>query len=251
MFNTVIYQPILQALLYLNDHTSNLGLAIVVLTILIRLVLVPVTLPSIKAAAVMRKLKPELDELKKKHGKDKAALQQEQLKLFQEHKVNPAAGCLPQIVQLIVLIGLYRVFIDFLGGDGIEGLNTAFLWFDVRHPDNTYILPLIAAGSQLVLSLMIMPAADPSSAQALAASTKTTKDDDKADDMAEMATTMQQQMMFIMPIMTGIIAVRFPSGLALYWVMSTIASVIQQYMVSGWGDLPQRMQKLPFFASKR
>ena len=115
MFNQIIQQPIEKGLVFFYHLLGdNLGLAIIAITLLIRLVLLPMTLPSLKSANKIKNLKPELDKLKKAHGDDKQALQMAQLELYKSHNINPASGCLPQIVNLAVLIGLYRVLIDFL-----------------------------------------------------------------------------------------------------------------------------------------
>jgi YidC/Oxa1 family membrane protein insertase len=237
MFNTYLYQPIFQALVFLHQTTGNLGLAIIALTLITRLILIPLTLPAMKATVKMRDLQPEINKLKAKYKDDKVKLQQAQLELFQSHRINPAAGCLPYIAQFIILIALYRVFIDFLNNGTGAITDTRFLWMNLNQPDTTYILPVVSGLTQLVLSLMILPGASPSAEQALASSTPTKKDDVKADDMAQMAQSMQQQMLFIMPIMTAFLALQFPSGLALYWVISTVFSVVQQYYISGWGGL--------------
>jgi YidC/Oxa1 family membrane protein insertase len=242
MFNTYLYQPILHALLFLNSQVGSLGLAIILLTLAIRLVLLPLTLPAMKSQAKIKDLKPELDKLKEKFAADKVGLQQAQVALYKEHKINPAAGCLPYLAQFAVLIALYRVFIDLLKGGNIA--NTSFLWFNLTEVDHLHILPIVAAATQLVMGLMIAPAADASAEKALATTTKTPKDDKKADDMADMAASMQQQMIFLMPAMTGFLAWSFPSGLGLYWVISTGFSVVQQYVVSGWGGLPSQIQKI-------
>lgn len=245
MFNTLLYQPIFSALLWLSQLTGNFGFAIIALTALIRLLLIPLTLPGMKAAVKMRALQPEIDALKKKFKKDPSGLQAAQLALFQKHQVNPAAGCLPYILQFVVLIALYRVFMDSLN-HGAADINLSFLWLNLKEPDQYYVLPILAALSQLFLSLMIMPATSTAAEKTLATSTVDKKDDAQADDMGQMAATMQSQMAFVMPIMTGIIALRFPSGLALYWVVSTLLSLIQQYFVSGPGGLsglPERLKR--------
>ena len=111
MYQTYIYQPILSTLTWLYSATgNNLGFAIIALTLLVRTVLIPFTLPQMKSAKKMAALKPELDALKKKHGSDAKLLQQKTLELYQKNQINPAAGCLPFIAQFIVLIALYQVF---------------------------------------------------------------------------------------------------------------------------------------------
>jgi YidC/Oxa1 family membrane protein insertase len=229
-----------EILLFLYQLTGSLGLAIIVLTLLIRFVLVPLTLPSLKARKKITEIQPELNKLKKKHGKNKKALQKSQLELYQKYNVNPLAGCIPQLVQLAVLIFLYRSLISFLGQDVINGsaINPSFLWWDLTTPDTKYVLPVIAGVSQFVLSLMISPGGEirdivPNKAK----SKKVQQENKKEEDMAGMAASMQQQMLFLMPIMTVFIAARFPSGLTVYWVVTTLFSIGQQYVVSGLGGL--------------
>jgi len=189
-------------------------------------------MPSLKSAQTIRSLKPELDRLKKRFKDDKMGLQKAQLELYQKHGVNPAAGCLPNILQLIVLIALYRVFMDSLQ-NGAANINTSFLWLDLAKPDPKYILPALAGIIQLALSQMLSPAIEHHKE-------KTKK---KTEDVQDMAETMQQQMLLIMPVMTVLIALRFPSGLALYWVITTLFSLVQQYYVSGWGGLEKYLVK--------
>ena len=243
MFNRFLYQPILTGLTFLTQLLGNLGLAIIALTLIIRLVLLPLTLPALKSSTKMRELKPELDELKRKYKDDKVGLQQAQMELFKKNKINPAAGCLPYIVQFIILIALYRVFIDFLQ-PGNTPVDTQFLWFDLTAPDPYYLLPFIAAFSQLILGLMMMPGADTSAEKTLALQTKTKKDDKKAEDMTDMAQSMQQQMIFVMPAITFFFALRFPAGVTVYWITTTLFSIVQQYYVSGWGGLTKYTGKL-------
>ena len=229
IFNVLLYQPLFQSLLFLTKILGgSLGLSIIALTLLLRFVLIPLTIPSLKSAQKIKDLKPELDKLKAKYGADKKQLQLEQLKLYQQHGVNPAAGCLPTLIQFAVLIAMYQVLMDFITKNGnLSNINLQFFWFNVSQPDPIYILPLLTGISQLVLSLMLTPAIEHHP--------ETTKQ--KTEDVQDMAETMQQQMLFIMPVMTAVLALRFPAGLALYWLITTIFSTIQQYFVSGWGGL--------------
>jgi YidC/Oxa1 family membrane protein insertase len=231
LYSNLIYQPILSTLLWLYQVTgSNLGLAIILLTLLVRVILIPFTLPQLKSAKKMAELKPELDALKKKHGHDAKLFQQKQLEFYKTHNVNPAAGCLPFIAQFIVLIALYQVFMKTLGGNGMGEVNSLFLFWDLKSKDSTFVLPVLAGLLQFIMSLTILPAVENEPEKRPG-----TKEDKK--DVAEMATTMQQQMVFMMPIMTIIFSLQFPSGLALYWVITTAFSLVQQLMVSGPGAL--------------
>ncbi len=243
MFKTILIDPLNYLLTTLAPLVGGYGGAIILLTLAIRALLIPLTLPSMKMAAKIRELQPEIDKLKSQYGQDKVGLQQAQLKLFQEHNLNPAGGCLPNILQFIILIALYQVFNGVATSNHTNGLTT-FLWLDITKPDPIFILAIIAALSQLVLGVMLLPAADASAKQSLAAVTPTKKDDKPADDAASMAQSMQQQMVFMMPAMTLFLALKFPAGLTLYWVITTVFSLIQQYLVSGWGGLPYAFKKI-------
>jgi len=240
MFN-LINTSILQTLTFFYQFLGdNLGLAIIALTLFIRSVLIPVTLPSLRSAKKMQELKPSLDSLKKKHKNDKKKLQQAQMELYKQHKINPAAGCLPQIAQIIVLISLYRVLMDFIGQDVVNGLtlNLNFLWLDLGKPDPYYILPILAGLFQLVFSIAMQ-----SGLKTEVKAPKQKKARQKEEDSLEMAQTMQKQMLYTMPLMTTIIALKFPSGLALYWTISTVFSLVQQLIVSGPGGLTPLLNK--------
>lgn len=226
-------------LVELYKVTGDLGVSIIALTFILRSILIPVTHPSLKSQQKIKELKPELDQLKKKH-KDKKVLQQKQMELYKKYNVNPLAGCLPQLAQLGVLIFLYQSLISFLGDTsslGVE-IDTRFFWMDLSLPDPKFVLPILAAGSQFILSLMLAPGAEVRDIVPNDSKLKKVKEANKKEEnTADMAQSMQKQMMFIMPVMTGFIALKFPSGLALYWIASTVFSVIQQYFVSGPGGL--------------
>lgn len=241
-------QPILQVLFFLyNILGHNLGWSIIVLTLLVQIILFPLSLPALKSAKKMQELKPHLDKLKAKHKDDKVKLQQAQLDLYKQHGVNPASGCLPQIVRMVILIALYQVFIGLLNSGQINGTRfaTSFFWLDLAKPDPIYVLPILAAVSQLIFSLMMSAGVEHHLEDPEAKKKKA------EEDNLEMATALQQQMIFMMPIMTGLVALRFPSGLALYWVTSTVVSAIQQYIVSGPGGLVYYFNRIKLLLVKK
>ena len=226
--------PIVQLLVFLYDSLGgNLGLAIIALTLIVRSVLLPVSLPALRSARKMQELKPLLDKLKKKH-KDKAKLQQAQLDLYRQHGVNPMGGCLPQVAQIIVLIALYQAFMGFISQGQVHDtdINMKFLWLDLSEPDPKFILPIVAGGSQLLYALAMR-----TGLETHVAASKKPASRKKEENSLGMAQSIQQQMVFLMPAMTAIIATRFPSGLALYWVVTTVYSFVQQLVVSGPGGL--------------
>jgi YidC/Oxa1 family membrane protein insertase len=217
---------------------DNFGLSVIALTVLVKTIMLPLIVPSLKSVKKMQALKPKLDALKKKYT-DPKELQQAQLELYKTEGINPAAGCLPQILQIIVLIALYQVFMKFIEADSVDGqaLNTGFLFWDLSQSDKTYILPLISGATQFVFSLMLQPGV-----QSEIENPKNKEAKQKEEDKLEMAQSIQQQMVYMMPLMTVVISINFPSGLVLYWIVSTVYSVIQQAIFSGWGGL------VPFFA---
>lgn len=232
IWNSILYNPTLAVLLFLYQNLfHNLGLAIIALTLLIRGVLVPLTLPSLKSARKMQELRPHLEALKKKHGSDRKKYQEEQLKLYREQGINPAAGCLPNIVQIIILIALYNVLIHAIK---TGGLNTHFLLWDLAKRDQFGVLPILAGLTQLLLSKMMMPALEK----------HPEKTEKKESSLQDTMYSMQSQMLFLFPIMTIVVGWQFPSGLVLYWLVTTLFSLVQQYFVTGLGGLKPWIARL-------
>jgi YidC/Oxa1 family membrane protein insertase len=225
---------------------NNMGLALIVFTLLVRTLFLPLTIKSIKAHKEITKIQPELKKLKEKHGSDKAALQKESLELYQKYNVNPLAGCLPQLLQLGLLFVLYQVLINFFDQSTINGvtIDPMFYWLNLSQPDPYWIMPILSGVTQLIFSLMLAPATEIPDRIANAAKTPILKNENKKEeDFAEMAASMQSQMLFLMPVMTAFIALRLPSGLALYWVVTTVFSIVQQWWVSGPGGLVSYTQR--------
>lgn len=232
---------------------GNLGIALIVFTLLIRFVMFPLTLSSLKAMNNLRKIQPEFNKIKKKHKGDVTAMQKAQMELYKKYNINPLAGCLPQILQLAVTWVLYHVLINFLKTPEVNGvlIDPHFLGLNLNNPDPTYVLPVLAAVTQLFLSLMIAPGAEKRDlVENESKKKKVQEDNKKEEDFAEMAQSMQQQMIFIMPVMIGILALNFPSGLSLYWVVTTIFSIAQQWYVSGWGGITLYWQRAQNFLSR-
>lgn len=251
LWHLFLFQPILNALIFLYQTLfNNLGLAIIVLTIIIRGLLIPLTLPSLKAAQKMKELAPELEKLKEKYKNDKQQFAKAQLELYRQKGINPAAGCLPQIIQLVVLIALYQAFAKVLiqDGDIIEKINqilypflklssdtvinTRFLYLDLAKPDVFYLpnlkIPLpgfflfLAALVQFLSSKIMQPAVKKASLEAK--KTSALEDD--------LTVAMQKQMLYLFPLMTIFIGYSFPSGLVLYWFVFSLFTLIQQILMT-------------------
>ncbi|KKS94165.1 MAG: Membrane protein insertase YidC [Candidatus Collierbacteria bacterium GW2011_GWB1_44_6] len=235
--NYILYQALI---FFYHLFGGNLGLPIIAITLITKFILIPLVLPSMKSAKKMQELKPAIDRLKEKH-KDKKELQVAQMALYKEQGINPAAGCLPQIVNIIILISLYQVFMDFIKQPSIGGIlvNPNFLFLDLTKPDKTYIMPILAGVTQLIFSLMMQ-----AGTESHVVNPKKKEDKKKEEDSLEMAQSMTQQMVYMMPLMTVVISLNFQSGLILYWVVSTVFSIVQQYYFSGLGGLKPILLKL-------
>ena len=222
LWNTLLSQPLLWALLFLSKILfNNLGLGIIALTLFIRFVLVPLTLPSLRAMQKQREIQGELNDLKEKYKDDKKKLAQEQMKLFQKYGINPAAGCLPQIVQIIILIAMYNAFTSVLGKSE-HGLNATFLYLDLTKPDPFLILPGLSGAAQFWASKLMLPTVKKEEKLA-------SKTSGKSDDIMY---NMQEQMLYLAPLMTVFIGYKLPSGLVLYWFVTTAFSLVQQVFVN-------------------
>lgn len=246
--------PFVNALFAVYYMIGNFGLAIIIVTVIIRLVLLPLVMPSLKSAQKIRELQPKLNKLKEKFGKDKQALAKAQMDLYKQEGVNPMSGCLPQIIQIAVLLLFFYAFnMVSLFSEGkvpLEKINSNLIQsfridqnfkFDmsffgsdlVQTPakifsqgmDSGLILPLILLiGSgflQYLSAKLMMPA--PKVSESIADTTK-----DKEDDMMAM---MRTQSTYFMPLMTIFIGWSFSLGLLLYWFITSGFMVVQQMVV--------------------
>jgi len=248
-----VVDPILHVLVWLYQAGgNNLGFAIIAFTILLRAILVPLSLPALKSQKKMQKIKPYLSKLKAEFGHDKMLLQQKQMELYKEHDINPLSGCIPYLLQFGILIVLYNALNHVLHTPQVFGITiqTQFFGLNLVKPDPSYILPILSGVTQLVLSLMVLPGvehhdivSDESKNPAVQ------KVNAKETDVQEMAESVQKQMVFMMPVMTGFFALNFPSGLAMYWVVTTLFSIGQQYVVSGWGGVAYYFKKAVNFVT--
>jgi len=263
IFNKFLIWPILNLLLaiyklfeFLNIPGA-LGFSIIFLTILVRLILWPLTIQQLKSAKKMSDLRPKLEDLKKRYGDDKQRLQKEQIALYKEHGVNPASGCLPIILQIPIFIALYQVLLQVLrsGSDGgllqqinqiayhsvlkpTGSLDSYFLGFNLAqkpadwHQAGPILLfvPFITGLLQFIQSKMI-------TAPKAREEKKEKKTKEEKEKQEELMAAMQSQMSFLMPGMIALFSYGFPLGLSLYWNTFTIFGIIQQYLISGPGGL--------------
>ena len=233
---TFIYQPIYNILVGLYNVVGDFGVAIIVMTVVIKVLLIPLSRKQIESQKEMQELQPKIKKLQKKYKKDKEQLSKKTMALYKEHKVNPAAGCLPLIIQMIIFITMYRVIINISDGDVLavqadqlysfipapEMINGLFLGI-MQLSEPNVILAGLTAGAQFYQLKMM---------QAKTAKQNEEKKEDKKDsDEPDFASIMQKQMLYIVPVMTLFIGLNFPSGLALYWFASTAFMIAQQWFI--------------------
>ncbi len=223
IFNTILVRPLFNLLVVLYNFLPghDFGVAIILLTVIVRLVLYPIAQKGIKAQKAQKDLQPQISALQKKYKDKKEKQAQELIKLYRENKVNPASGCLPLLIQLPVLIALFQVL-----RLGINPETLGFLYSFVAVPENinssflglvdlgatSLWLGLLAGITQFVQGKMILP--DTSKAQ-----------------KGDFAGAMNKQMIYAMPVITVLVAARFPAGLALYWTVSNLFTILQQYLI--------------------
>lgn len=235
----ILTDPLEKILLFLCQlFGQSFALALIALTVLIRLLLVPLTLPSLRAAQKIRELQPELLKLKKRYKNDKTRLAQEQLKLYQKHGASPASGCLPQIIQIVILIALYQVFQKVLTGGVSQEINTSFWYLDLTKPDRLTLpftleflnfkiknLPGILLITTVIVQFLSSKAMYTSTQATAARAEKTPGEQD------DLGAAMQTQMLYFMPLMTLFIGLSFPSGLVLYWLTFSLFMLVQQLVM--------------------
>ena len=239
LFNEVIIRPMLNGLLLLsNIFGDQYWLAIIVFTIVIRVLMTPLMLPQQRSAKKMQELQPRLKELQAKLGKDREKLAKEQMTLYKEAGVSPLGGCLPTLVQFPIWIGLYQSIIHSLGHQPLNllalsqdiypslsrlwtdvPLNRFFLGMDLSLTPQqmggiTYLLPIMVAFTMWLQSRMMTPAGSD-----------------------QQSASMNQSMTTMMPLMFGFFSLNFANGLSFYFIVSNIIGIISQGFISGWSGL--------------
>jgi YidC/Oxa1 family membrane protein insertase len=198
---TVVAKPLLWFLRLTNTVTKNFGIDIIILSILIKIIFLPLTQISFKSMKEMQKVQPEMARLKEQYKNDKARLQQEIMLLYKRRKINPMSGCLPMLIQIPVFIALYNAL-----QNAIEMRHAPFfLWIkDLSAKDPIYITPLIMGASMVIQQKMTPSTADPA----------------------------QAKLFLLMPVMFTFLFLNFPSGLVLYWLVNNVLSIGHQYYLN-------------------
>ncbi|MFA4954302.1 MAG: YidC/Oxa1 family membrane protein insertase [Patescibacteria group bacterium] len=233
LFNLIIFQPLLNLLIWLYHVIpgSDFGFAIIALTILVKLVLYPLSASQIKQQRALQELQPKMDEIRKRLKDDKEAQAKELMELYRREKVNPAASCLPLLIQLPIFIGLFQALREGLSSHSLNLLypfianpgvvNKMFLGFvDLSQPN--YILAILGGAVQFWQSWQLFRKPSPTTPPPADVKGQAgTKDE-------SMAAMMNKQMMYVMPIMTVVIGFTLPGGLTLYLLVMSLLTVAQQ-----------------------
>lgn len=224
LFNTYLYNPLLNFLIYLYHNFSfgDIGIAVILLTVLVRIVLFPVFYKGAKDQAIMQKIAPKLKEIQTKHKDDKEKQVKETMALYKDHKVNPFSQIFLLLIQLPIMIAIFKIFSD--GIKTITDLNPYFFGL-IDLTQKNLILVLIAAGLQFYQTKLMIP-----------------KTDKNAKDLSP-AEKMGKQMMYIGPVMTVLIFSSLPSVISLYWLTFSAFSVIQQIVINKRLNINQELKE--------
>jgi YidC/Oxa1 family membrane protein insertase len=268
IFTTILIQPLTNGLiLFYKLLGGNLGLAIIGFSLALRFILNPLTKPYMESMKKMKEVQPQLDKLKKKYAGDNKKLLAAQADFYKQQKINPGAGCLPYLLQIVVLIALFNVFTKVLSsGTGIEKLNellyaplkfasgenlqTSFLYLNLSKPDVFRIagFPVPIPGPLLLLAAILQFASAKIMAPVVKTEDKIAKKTKGAGDDFQVA--MQSSMTYTFPLFTLIFGMSFPSGLALYWMLFSFWQAWQQYKTTGWGGLTPWVTKIGLLKSQ-
>ena len=236
IFNVIIYQPIYNLLIFLYSILWNdLGLAIIALTIVIKLLFIPLSKKQIESQKELQKIQPKIKELQKKYKNDKETQSRKMMELYKEHKINPAAGCLPLVAQMVVFVSMYRIIGGLTKNDNFQ-VNLDNLYSFINHSDHvekifmgfldlsiaSIPLAIITAGLQYYQIKMMQQKNEKKQSE------ENTGKDAGTPDMAAM---MSKQMAIIIPMVILFSGFSLPSGLVLYWLTSTAFAIVQQWMI--------------------
>ncbi len=236
-FNEVLYKPLYNALIILYNIIPghDLGVAIVVLTVLLRIALHPLSKKAIKSQKQLQEIQPEIQALQKKYKTDPQKQAAAVMEFYRTKKISPVSGCLPLLIQLPLLIALYQVFLAGLNSNGLANLYDFVVKPEAMHPITMGVLDLsksnlglaIIAGAMQFFQTRMLMKVNKKNPPAVK------KEENKegggfAKDFSE---SMNKQMLYVMPFLTVFISASLPAGLALYWVVTSVFSILEQYLL--------------------
>jgi YidC/Oxa1 family membrane protein insertase len=272
LFIPILINPLVNVLLVFYKLAETLGLpgplgwSIIFMTIAVRLLVYPLYATQLRNQMKMSALKPHLDEVKRKHGHDRARHAEEQMKLYRQHGVSPAGGCLPLLIQTFILLGLFYALSPILSGSAEAALNHLnqvayspslhlahfdenFLGFNLATSPSKIGPSLELLGQKFNVGLLWVPVLTGLLQFVLSKMMQqpTAPDPKKKEEPSFQDALMQSQssMMFIFPLLIASASYSFPLGLTLYWNVTNIFAIIQQYLIAGPGGLAKWLPKQP------
>ena len=224
IWNEVLYRPLFNVLILIYDFIPDIGIAIIILTIITRLILYPIQSKALRAQIKLQELQPELQKIQKKYKNDKQKQSKAVMEFYQTHKVNPFSSCLTQLIQFPIIIALYQVFRTGLNVEKLTQLYsfvprpetidpTFFGYFNLAEP-NKFILPILAGISQFFYSKIMMPPSP------------------KGKEAPSTQEIITRQMIYFMPLMIIFFAMKLPAALPLYWIVVALFGILQQYLIN-------------------
>lgn len=238
----IIINPFITILLFLYQLLGgNVVLSIVLFTILIRLTTYPLIRKQQQSTKAMQELQPELKKLQEKYKNDRERMAQAQMELYKEYGVNPLAGCLPALIQLPIMLGLYRAIVTTLAATPLEllslsdrlwvsglsseiPLHNKFLWLNLAVPDPMFILPILVVATTYLYQRLLMP-------NMSANNNNNGPSEGSGNEAADQAAQISRQMMIIMPFMFGFFSLQFASGLSIYFIASNFIGIGQSALM--------------------
>jgi YidC/Oxa1 family membrane protein insertase len=225
IFNLIFYRPILNLLVFLYNIVPghDIGLAIIIMTVIIKLILLPLSKQSIKSQKSLQGLQPKIDEIKKKYADNKEEQGRAMMQLYKQEKVNPFSSCLPLLIQLPFLWAVFMVF-----RDGLSGKSLELVYSFIYRPEiiNTISLGFINLAKPNVVLAILAGLAQFWQAKMMVTKRPEVKGAGAKDE--DMMAIMNKQMVYMMPALTVFIGLSFPGGLALYWLITTVLTALQQ-----------------------
>jgi len=246
LFNVALYKPLFNALVLLYEFLpgKDFGIAIIVLTVLIRIILYPLGSQAIKSQKVLQELQPKIKEIQEKYKNEKEKLTKATLELYQKEKINPLSGCLPLLIQLPIIIALYRVFWK---GFQVEQLSSSLYSFvphisaidpyfvGIIDLSKTCTTKIVENGSQSLTLvwpsiILVLLTGIVQFFQTKMTSPKALKGS-SVSGPSDFSQIMQKQMLYFFPVFTVFILWNLPAAIALYWLTTTVFAVLQQYLI--------------------
>lgn len=235
----VLYKPLFNAMVFFYNVIpgQDIGVAIILLTILVRIIFYPINNKAIKSQKALQAIQPEMKKIQRKYKENKEKQAKKMMELYQKHKVNPLSGCLPILLQFPILIALYQVFINGFKDESLSilypfiynpGHLNAISFGIVNLSETNIFLALFAAIMQYFQSKALMGNKKKEDSENQEGNKEKTAEE-KTQDFAQ---SMTKQMIYILPVITFVFAMSFPSGLALYWAVTALFAIFQQSIVA-------------------